>query len=105
MVGEFLIDLLIRPPFVNVSELDLQFVVLVCGGICLCKFGGCRFLRDVHLSGFHGANKVWCVLCVCGMWGLVCCRQYASWFVISLPKIPVCALTFCNVMLCVVHRI
>ena len=65
-----MIDLLIRPPFVNVSELDLQFVVLVCGGISLCKFGGCRFLRDVHLSGFHGANKVWvCYVYVgCGDW-------------------------------------
>ena len=30
---------------------------------------------------------------------------FASWYAISLPKIPVCALTFCIVMLCLVHRI
>ena len=31
--------------------------------------------------------------------------SFASWFAISLPEIPVCALTYCIVMLCLVHRI
>ena len=30
---------------------------------------------------------------------------FVSWFAISLPEIPVCTLTLCIVMLCLVHRI
>ena len=31
--------------------------------------------------------------------------SFASWYVISFPEIPMCALTFCIVMLYLVHRI
>ena len=45
------------------------------------------------------------MMCAMCMWGvgvglLWVVPSFASWFVISLPKIPVCALTFCNGMLC-----
>ena len=83
----------------------LQFVVLVLGSICLCRFGGCKYFCYVILLEFRSTNKVWCVRCVCGVSSLVCCGWFASWFDISLPEIPVCAPTFCIVILCLVRRI
>ena len=49
-------------------------------------------------------------LCVMCMWGvgvglLWAVPSFASWSVISLHVIPTCALTFCIVMLCLVHGI
>jgi hypothetical protein len=48
-----------------------------------------------------------CVMCMwrCGGWFVAVATSSASWFAILLLKIPVCALTFCIVILCLVHRI
>ena len=48
-----------------------------------------------------------CAMCMwdVGIGLLLVVPSLASWFAISLPKIPECALTFCNVLLCFVHRI
>jgi hypothetical protein len=41
----------------------------------------------------------------CGDWFATCESFVASWCEISLPEIPMCALTFCIVMLCLVNLV
>ena len=62
-------------------------------------------------AGRDSIEPVWLgVSCMYRSW--VCCwvclggsYHFASWSVISLPIMPMCALTFCIVILCVDHVI
>ena len=50
------------------------------------------------------------MVCVMCMWGvgialLQVVPLFAIWYVISLPEIPMCSVTFCIVVLSLLHRI